>query len=1086
MRNYLPKLLHLLSSLRHRAVVRLSLLAIPSVVISSGIATPASGAPILMTTENGSSNNAKAATLGHTVTQMSLAAIAVETPSALAAYKAIFLSPGFSNYAPLRSGVAANGALERYVYNGGVVVLNVGSNYGNQTDIAPGGVDYVLSYNQAETFAAPSHPYLTGAGFAGSALTVGEFNSWGYTDHGSLAGLPEGATTVLRNGNGPTWIEYAWGSGRVIVTSLTYGWGVGGGRGNPQSNLINYALSLAAPTTVPEIAVYNGDGTGGTERTDNTGTHTFATLNVGSSSATQTFTVQNKGTGDLTGLALTTTGHSSDFTLGALGATTLAPDGTTTFTVGFTPSASGARAAVIKIASNDGDENPFEINVAGNATAPVSFSSSTYAVNQGATTVALTLTRTDGAAAASVSLNTNNGVSGGVPFFAAALANTDYIDLAGAATTVNFGIGETSKTVNVTLVPKTAATTPNKRFTAVIAAPAGAASLGSVTSANIDIHGVDTLAPTVLVYGPTAAAVLSVAQPYRAYGVVGDYRGISKVELVLNGGPPVSAVLGASVSSAALPWSLNIAPVNGPNTLTVTAFDLVGNSASVTRAFTYTRRYTLSLGRTAPAGVALDAAGTVAVATSPSTAASLLTPITANASPKTSDIVPAATVNVTATAKAPYIFSHWTGAPAGASLKGNVISFAMPAANVSGLTAHFVANPFGSGASNVFYGLIHASGGTPVSNATEGFLTGTFAPATGLFTGSIRINGLTSSFVATFQGDGSSVFTVAGAKQPSLAVGGSSLTLTNVSGAIHATVTNGIATSTGTATRALYSATSRVPAALLNSATSGLFTIGFPAREQTPAADATTYPQGDGFATLTLKDNGTLTLSGTLADGTTVTGSSALVAGDVSPVLVQLATPGAAATAKGGSLSGILTFDTTQPDSDVTAATDLLWIRPAVSEQPGTTGVNLATQLYTAGWPNGIRVGAIGAHYNSAITVQNSLGLSAVDATNGNAQLELADGKLSEPITKTKFNISGNTVAKIPATDASYTLTALAATGAFSGTFTPDWTASAKPAFKGILIQKGLNKGGYGYFLSNATGDLNPESGGVTLGAPAR
>ena len=55
--------------------------------------------------------------------------------------------------------------------------------------------------------------------------------------------------------------------------------------------------------------------------------------------------------------------------------------------------------------------------------------------------------------------------------------------------------------------------------------------------------------------------------------------------------------------------------------------------------------------------------------------------------------------------------------------------------------------------------------------------------------------------------------------------------------------------------------------------------------------------------------------------------------------------------------------------------------------------------------------------------------------------------------------------------------------GAVSGSFTPDWAnaAPSKPAFKGILLQKGANKGGFGYFLSNVVGDTNPESGGVTL-----
>ncbi len=49
------------------------------------------------------------------------------------------------------------------------------------------------------------------------------------------------------------------------------------------------------------------------------------------------------------------------------------------------------------------------------------------------------------------------------------------------------------------------------------------------------------------------------------------------------------------------------------------------------------------------------------------------------------------------------------------------------------------------------------------------------------------------------------------------------------------------------------------------------------------------------------------------------------------------------------------------------------------------------------------------------------------------------------------------------------------------GTFTPGWTSARLPAFHGVLLGKGANQGGWGFFLSNQTGDLNPESGSVLL-----
>ena len=120
------------------------------------------------------------------------------------------------------------------------------------------------------------------------------------------------------------------------------------------------------------IAVYTGASTAlANQRTDNVGTQGFASTAVGGSSAAQTFTIQSTGTGNLAALALSITGaNPADFSVSALGATTVAPNGTTTFTVTFSPTAAGSRSAVINIASNDAGVNPFRINVAGTGLVP--------------------------------------------------------------------------------------------------------------------------------------------------------------------------------------------------------------------------------------------------------------------------------------------------------------------------------------------------------------------------------------------------------------------------------------------------------------------------------------------------------------------------------------------------------------------------------------------------------------------------------------------------------------------------------------------------------------------------------------------
>lgn len=134
---------------------------------------------------------------------------------------------------------------------------------------------------------------------------------------------------------------------------------------------INVAGTGAAPL-YPEIAVFTGANTlPANERTDNVGTQSFANTAIGSSSAAQIFTILNTGTGTLGGLSIVRNGvHPGDFSTSALGATTLAPGASTTFTVTFSPTAGGTRGAVVNIVSNDADENPFRINVVGTGLAP--------------------------------------------------------------------------------------------------------------------------------------------------------------------------------------------------------------------------------------------------------------------------------------------------------------------------------------------------------------------------------------------------------------------------------------------------------------------------------------------------------------------------------------------------------------------------------------------------------------------------------------------------------------------------------------------------------------------------------------------
>jgi hypothetical protein len=157
-----------------------------------------------------------------------------------------------------------------------------------------------------------------------------------------------------------------------------------------------------------------------------------------------------------------------------------------------------------------------------------------------------------------------------------------------------------------------------------------------------------------------------------------------------------------------------------------------------------------------------------------------------------------------------------------------------------------------------------------------------------------------------------------------------------------------------------------------------------------------------------------------------------------------------------------------------------------VAEVSGSSANALETQLYTAGWPGGIRVDAVGALYDKSVKVQVSLDLATTAAGVKNAVVELTGGKLASSIRADGFRFADNVLTKVPLTNAAYTLSVTSSSGAFSGTFTPNWTgpATAKPKFQGIILQKGTSKGGYGYFLSNRKTDTDPESGRVFLGKP--
>lgn len=119
-------------------------------------------------------------------------------------------------------------------------------------------------------------------------------------------------------------------------------------------------------TPLPEIEV---EGPDGNDLLSGVGTIHFGRHNPGLASPGKTFTIRNTGTDALT-LGVNADGaHPGDFIIGSLGSTALPGGGSTTFTVTFNPGAAGNRSATLRIANNDGNENPFSIPVTGSGNA---------------------------------------------------------------------------------------------------------------------------------------------------------------------------------------------------------------------------------------------------------------------------------------------------------------------------------------------------------------------------------------------------------------------------------------------------------------------------------------------------------------------------------------------------------------------------------------------------------------------------------------------------------------------------------------------------------------------------------------------
>jgi|GEM_PF-5453887 len=116
-------------------------------------------------------------------------------------------------------------------------------------------------------------------------------------------------------------------------------------------------------TTGPALIIEQPSGT---ELVNGSSSIDFGVSAVGSAGSNKTFTLRNDGTTTLNSIVVSATGgNSADFTVGAPGASTLAPGASTTFIVGFTPGGPAVRSSTLQITSNDTTASPFNIGLTG-------------------------------------------------------------------------------------------------------------------------------------------------------------------------------------------------------------------------------------------------------------------------------------------------------------------------------------------------------------------------------------------------------------------------------------------------------------------------------------------------------------------------------------------------------------------------------------------------------------------------------------------------------------------------------------------------------------------------------------------------
>jgi hypothetical protein len=212
----------------------------------------------------------EATDLGLTTLSLGWANLVNDNPSDRQShYLAVFVAPGLNqaDYTGLAQLSQAGGFIEQFVSLGGVAVINVARDVSVTSNavipnLAPGMVGFSPGpLSESEVIADAVHPYFSGEGFGGAPLISDAFNSWQPSSDGSLTPVPSGATVLLTDVLArPTLIEYPYGAGRVIMSTLSFAIGeCTPGQttldGDPLDNLLKYAIFYSGTAQTPAPTV---------------------------------------------------------------------------------------------------------------------------------------------------------------------------------------------------------------------------------------------------------------------------------------------------------------------------------------------------------------------------------------------------------------------------------------------------------------------------------------------------------------------------------------------------------------------------------------------------------------------------------------------------------------------------------------------------------------------------------------------------------------------------------------------------------------------------------------------------------------